>query len=91
MKNQLAWTGWILLLFLIVSQVSSQRAPAPAANAENYTWEYKYFNPTYSRGNQTQPLNIAEMNKLGAEGWELAGYHPSGHDSSEAFIFTRKK
>lgn len=91
MKNQLAWTGWILLLFLIVSQVSSQRAPAPAANAGNDTWEYKYFNPTHDRGLYTQSLNITEMNKLGAEGWELAEHQPENNDSREAFIFKRRK
>jgi hypothetical protein len=88
MKDRLAWTGWILLLFLIVSQVSSQRAPAPAAID---TWEYKYFNLTYGRGTYTQPLNIAEMNKLGAEGGELATHQPENNDSRETFIFKRKK
>jgi|GEM_PF-2831044 len=92
MKNQLAWTGWILLLFLIVSQVSSQRAPAPAAaNAGNDVWEYKYFNPTHDRGTYTQSLNITEMNRLGAEGWELAEHQPENNDSREAFIFKRRK
>jgi len=91
MKNQLAWTGWILLLFLIVSQVSSQRAPAPAPNAGNDVWEYKYFNPTHDRGTYTQSLNISEMNRLGADGWELAEHQPENNDSREAFIFKRRK
>ena len=86
MKNRLAWTGWILFLFLIVSQVSSQRIPTPAVKPGD-SWEYKYFQPVDNRGGYTDSFNITEMNKLGAEGWEIAVHQPE----KGVFIFKRRK
>lgn len=76
-----------MFLFLIVSQVSPQRTPTPAVRTGDDSWEYKYFHIADNRGVYTDSFNITEMNKLGAEGWELAVHQPE----KKAFIFKRRK
>ncbi|MBR1637858.1 MAG: hypothetical protein IJ688_00560 [Treponema sp.] len=54
-----------------------------ADNNQVTQWEYKRFGPDVF-------LNEEKLNKLGADGWEMAGTY-SGNNSQFSTVFKRQK
>jgi hypothetical protein len=68
-------TGWT-----VSGQKQNRRIQRPPVHAPIIAWEYR----------TTGSISQEEMNKLGAEGWELAGVIAPNIDNI-GFIFKRRK
>jgi len=56
-----------------------------AANSKRTSWEYTthYYNASHPE--------VAALNKLGNDGWELVGYFGGREDKNPGFIFKRER
>ena len=75
MRNSL----WVVIALVVVCLLAYGQAPS--SRPATMQWEYKV----------TSYLNEGELNRLGAEGWELAGIMSPGDGVAVGLYFKRPK
>ena len=81
MKSQSKW----ITLLIVVAAILALGWTGSNRNIETNKWEYMSY-----RASSTGPSD-PEMNKFGAEGWELVAVDSPSETSAPRYVFKRRK